>query len=90
MGVKAEVMGEGGIADNHFAFWSRLAKPRHGVGQAFDEIRQQGPEPGAKSGQGCGKGGGLSGDIGVDLGPSRHSAAFIWKPSSILSEGATG
>ena len=54
----------------------------------LDMVGQQRQKARAQGGQGCRKGRRLRGDIAIDL--SAHSAAFIWKPSSILSEGATG
>ena len=81
-------MGEGRIAHDHLALWARLAKPRHGVGHDLDMVGQQRQKARAQGGQGFRKGRRLRGDIAIDF--SAHSAAFIWKPSSILSEGATG
>ena len=51
-------------------------------------IGEQGLQPGAQRGQGLPLIEGEGGEVRIDL--ARHSAAFIWKPSSILSEGATG
>jgi hypothetical protein len=41
MGVKAKVMGKGGIAHDHAALDARGAKSGHGIAEAFDMIGQE-------------------------------------------------
>lgn len=68
MGVKPDMFGKGGIADDHFAAPLRLAQARHGVGHHFDMVGQNRLQRGAQLHQSCGKGGLLRRNIGVNLG----------------------
>lgn len=66
MGVKAKVMGKGGIANDHLALVSRFAKAGHGVADAFDMIGQKFDQLCAQPAQGGGKGKRAGCDIGQD------------------------
>lgn len=83
---------EGGKTGHHLSLRPRLAEARHRIGEAFDMM-------GKKAGKGCAQSAerpllirGQGGEVVLDRrGPiAFHWAAFIWKPSSSLSEGATG
>lgn len=58
------------------------------MGHDFEVIREEGLQAGAVGSQGVPQVGGKGGEVRVD--GLAYSAAFISKPSSILSDGATG